>query len=209
MKRRHLQTVAVILLLLAFFGSNAHAHRVIIFAWIEGQTVHTVSKFPGGKKVTGSPVVVYDQTGNRLIEGKTDDSGSFSFKIPKKSALDIVLEAGTGHQAEWHIAEKEVAKALGEEMNPSPSKGPSEAPEKTIGTVNEQSGQTLQTKGVSAAEIQSIVETTLDRKMAPVMQMLVDMHDPGPSLTEILGGVGYIIGLFGIAFYFAARKKIK
>ena len=207
MKRCNLQTAAGILLLLVFFAGNAHAHRVIIFAWIDGQTVHTVSKFPGGKKVAGSPVIVYDKSGDRLLAGKTDDKGSFSFEIPKNSALDIVLEAGAGHQAEWHLTGQEISAALGKEVDSSPSTATKAVQQKAGRPANDQSGQSPQAKGVNAAAIQSIVEKTLDRKMAPMMQILVDMHDPGPSITEIMGGIGYIIGLFGIVFYFAARKK--
>jgi len=29
----------------------------------------------------------------------------------------------------------------------------------------------------------------------------------GPGITEIMGGIGYIIGLVGIALYFSNRKR--
>jgi nickel transport protein len=39
------------------------------------------------------------------------------------------------------------------------------------------------------------------------MQMLSDLSDPGPAIPDILGGIGYIIGLIGIGAYFKNRKK--
>ena len=34
---------------------------------------------------------------------KTNEKGEFSFKLPKKAELKIVLLAGTGHRGEWNL----------------------------------------------------------------------------------------------------------
>ncbi len=39
------------------------------------------------------------------------------------------------------------------------------------------------------------------------MNMLADSYGGGPGLTEIIGGIGYIFGLVGMAMYFTSRKK--
>ena len=62
--------------------STAIAHKVMIFAWVEGDTIYTESKFSGGKKVRKGDVMVYDLHGNRLLQGKTNEQGEFFFKIP-------------------------------------------------------------------------------------------------------------------------------
>jgi len=46
----------------------------------------------------------------------------------------------------------------------------------------------------------------LDAKLAPVKSMLAESLDPAPSMTEILGGIGWIFGLMGVAAYFKSRK---
>jgi len=89
-------------------GSTANAHRVTIFAWVEGETIYTKSKFSGGKKVVGGDILVYDAHENRLLTGKTDEKGEFSFKVPKKEALKVVLQAGAGHRGEWMIPADEI-----------------------------------------------------------------------------------------------------
>ena len=86
----------------------AWAHRVNIFAWVEGDTVYVETKFPGGKKVKAGHIVVLDVQGNDLLSGVTNDMGEFSFKIPKREDLKIVLLAGEGHRAEWTLLASEM-----------------------------------------------------------------------------------------------------
>ena len=55
--------------------------------------------------------------------------------------------------------------------------------------------------------IKTIIDESLDRKLTPVMNMLASSIDHGPKMTEIIGGIGYIFGLVGVALYFANRRK--
>jgi hypothetical protein len=87
---------------------SVHAHRVNLFAWIEGDTVYVESKFSGGRGVIAGKIIVSDSEGTELLSGTTDENGEFSFKVPKKTDLKIVLEAGTGHRTEWTIAADEI-----------------------------------------------------------------------------------------------------
>jgi len=192
----------------------ADAHRVVIFAWTEGDTVHTVSKFPGGRKVSNSPVTVHDKEGNRLLEGKTNDQGEFSFRIPKAVPLTIVLDAGAGHQGEWRLSGEEITAALGKTETsgtPAPPPDPGITAPETRDSAPADSPKEdsagMPTSIADPREIEAVVERVLDRKLQPIKAMLADMHDPGPSLTDIFGGIGYILGLFGIAAYVASRKN--
>jgi nickel transport protein len=38
------------------------------------------------------------------------------------------------------------------------------------------------------------------------MKLIRDTRKDGPSITEIIGGIGYIFGLFGLVMYFKSRK---
>ena len=88
-------------------ASPALAHRVIIFAYPEGDTIHTESKFIPDTPVRQGKIEVMDKkTDKVLLTGTTDDQGKFSFKIPaeaKAQKLDllIVVEAAMGHRGEW------------------------------------------------------------------------------------------------------------
>ena len=67
--------------------------------------------------------------------------------------------------------------------------------------------QTAVYAGPSRAEIEAIVEKALDKKMKPVLKMLAESNAKEPGIGDILGGIGYIIGLVGIGAYFHNRKK--
>ncbi|MGB6010744.1 MAG: hypothetical protein WBI57_05700, partial [Desulfobacterales bacterium] len=48
------------MLWLLFFPALVSAHNVTVFAWVDGGTIHTQSKFSGGKRVKNAPILVYD-----------------------------------------------------------------------------------------------------------------------------------------------------
>jgi len=195
MKKGHnIRFSFIILFLTAIILIGSHvpalAHKVMIFAWVEGDTVFTESKFSGGKKVLHAPVIIFDKDGKKLLEGKTDNKGEFSFKIPKLSDLRIVLNAAMGHKAEWTVPESELREAgaiVEKKSAPVPS-GPIAV-------------------GLSKEEVQKIVEDSLDKKLRPIVRMMTESKNTKPSLTEIIGGIGYIFGLMGIALYFKNRSK--
>lgn len=87
------------LVALLFAAAPAMAHKVNIFAYVENGTVHTESYFPDGKMVEQGVIEVLDGKGNKLLEGKTDKEGRFSFPLPaKKEDLTIVINASMGHR---------------------------------------------------------------------------------------------------------------
>jgi len=178
----------------------ASAHKAMIFAWMDGNTVYTESKFSGGRRVKGGEVTVYDLDGNQLLKGKTNNKGEFSFKVTKKTGMKIVLMAGMGHRGEWTVPLDEIqAVGAGETVTAVSKVTDVEKPEKQA--------RTAPVSGVSPDEIRMAVEKALDRKLKPVLKMLVESKEQGPSVTEILGGIGYILGLMGVAAYFNYRRK--
>ena len=89
-------------------GSNALAHKVNLLAYVEGDKIYTESTFPDGSKVEGGLIEVYDSQGKKLLEGKTDKDGLFSFKIPKKDNLTIVLTGSMGHKTTYSLKKEDL-----------------------------------------------------------------------------------------------------
>jgi nickel transport protein len=174
---------------------------VTIFALVEGDTVKTISKFSGGKRVKKGEVVVMDLQGHTLLKGMTNEEGEFSFKIPKREALKVVLKAGMGHRAEWTIPTEEVTGSPNEtkDMAPEQIQNPSEG--------RKDSSESYALKTVASDEIEAAVEKALDRRLQPIVTMLERIHEPKTSLKDILGGIGYIVGLVGIAAYIQSVRK--
>ncbi len=108
MKHNLLLWTGMIWLFCLFISIPCMAHRVNLFAWVEGDTVFTESFFSDGAKSIGSRIDVFDPEGEMLLTGKTDDEGRFSFKIPKKTDLTIVLNASIGHRVEYILSAGEM-----------------------------------------------------------------------------------------------------
>jgi len=200
---------------LMFFVRPGWAHKVTIFAWVEGDTVHTQSKFSGGKRAQNSTVVVYDKDGNLLLEGQTDENGEFSFKVPKKTDLKVALKASMGHLAEWTISADEITEAA-EGGIESSTAGPAvdvKAPVQEVSPTTDVKGsmepEAPKSVGLSREEIQELIDKSLDRKLAPILNMLAESVDSGPKMSEVIGGIGYIFGLVGVALYFSNRGRRK
>jgi nickel transport protein len=200
-KRGMLLLFAGVLLLLV---APCHAHRVNVFAWVEGDTVHTESSFAGGREVNSGSISVYDdQTGEKLLDGQTDDNGKFSFRLPRHTPLRIEMVAGMGHKNEWIIPLSEITAAGG-----SAAASPEEAPGAEKKAPLPQTVAESPAK-VDAVQIEKTVETVLDRKLSPVVRMLAESRQHRTTLQDVIGGIGYIIGLAGLGAYIHYRRKIK
>ena len=195
-----IRLLPLILTITGMWVSPAAAHRVTIFAWVDGDMVHTESKFSGGKKVIDGRVVATDLQGNRLVEGRTDENGAFSFKLPQRTPIRIELIAGMGHRGERVIRADGVAVETGETSA-------EDLPRATDPDTSREVPTSAPTLG--EAEIERIVEAVLDRKLEPVKRMIADNRSAGPSISDIIGGLGYILGLVGLAAYVNYRRKSK
>jgi len=176
--------------LLLMTASFVFAHKVNIFAYVEGDTVYTESYFSDGTKVKDGVVQVYDSQGTKLLEGKTDENGEFNFKPLKKDDLKIVLLASMGH--------KNTADELPDIMAAQKPQKP-EPKESGVKEVAE----------VDLDQIKRIIDTSLDEKLKPIMRQLTKAQQREVSFTEVIGGIGYIFGIMGIILYFLSKKGVK
>ena len=186
-------------LIIIMMDVSVFAHKVNVFAYIEGEKIYTESYFNDGKKCIDSKIEVFNNRGNILLEGLTDQEGMFSFETPSEDVIDgdlkIVLTASMGHRAEYSISADEIRGSAGliKEENEEP-----------VSIVSPE------TSLVDLKEIQSIIEDTLDEKLKPIMREMREIkksQEVKISPTEIIGGIGYIIGIFGIVAYFLSRKR--
>lgn len=191
----------IVFLMLFFFGTGlAWAHKINVFAWVEGDAVFIESKFSGGKRVKGGMITVSDLRGNQLLSGKTNNRGEFSFKIPKKTTLKIVLVAGMGHRGEWTIPVEEIEMVSVIEIRESVQQETAENEPKSI-------MRSIPAPKPCSDEIQLAVEKALDKKLKPIMKLLAESREQGPTFHDIFGGIGYIFGLVGLATYIHYRRK--
>jgi nickel transport protein len=175
-------------------ASMAYAHMVYIFAWAEGDTIYTESYFSGNKRVNGGLIRVLDLTGKELLQGKTNEMGEFSFKIPQKTDLRITLEGSMGHGAEYLFKAEEFSDRL-------------------ESTDREKADNTPVITSPPLADmevdkVRAMIEEVVDSRLDPILRRLAKLQEEsGPGLTEVIGGIGYIFGIMGLIMYLKARKK--
>ena len=199
---------SLLLVLFISFGfiTNTYAHKVQMFAYPEGDNVFIEGYFADGKRPKKSEVVVYDSGGEVLFSGVTDEEGKLSFKIPRKTDLRITLNAGMGHKAEYTLPASELNGS--NSPNPPISKVGDKMPAVDQGASSEK-GRVSQISQLDEAQIQAIVEKAVEKAVGeaikPLVRSFTEMTQKN-SMTTIIGGIGYIFGFMGIAFYFKSRK---
>ncbi len=202
------------LLVFVLLSTEAGAHRIRVFAYESGSTVYVEAAFSGGKPVVNAETLVQDEdTQEILLAGRTDGEGKFSFPVPEgavksRATLNIIVGAGEGHRSRWRLKAEEYlgasaagSTALTDGFRPSP---PSAARLKS-----ERDKRPSPQVAVNTADMQRMIEDALDAELAPIKRTLAENSRRGPTLQDILGGIGYILGLAGVGAYFHARGTRK
>ncbi|PQP35661.1 hypothetical protein C6A37_01480 [Desulfobacteraceae bacterium SEEP-SAG9] len=212
-KRTNFSVIFWIVVLIYMLPGDAHAHKVNIFAWVEGNMIYTESKFSGGRRTKQAPVEVYDENGKILLKGVTNDRGEFSFKIPKHTSLRIVLLAGMGHRTEWTIPVDEIQEVFEKASDDLSDQTLTDAiAEKENIWLQSEKSQLLDTakpnpsNTLNLAEFQIAFEKTLDKKLSPIIKMISEIKEEKISAQDMFSGIGYILGLIGLTLYFKCRR---
>ena len=210
MKRTAWISCGMLLLIILFFITSAHAHKVRVFAYNEGNTIITESVFSGGRAAQNSEIIVRDAVdGSVILTGRTDDKGLFRFTIPDKVQigkpdLKIIVNAGEGHRGEWLLTAEEY---LEEEIKSDPTGEMEQAAGKKSAEIVSMPEITTQVVTIDEQLLRRVVGEELDKKFTPIKRMLIESREQKPTLPNILGGIGYLLGLAGMAAYFKSRKN--
>jgi nickel transport protein len=193
----------LVILALGLFATSAWAHRMLVFAYAEGDTIQVESKFVPDTPVHQGRVQVLDsKTGQVLVRGQTDDQGRFSFQIPPKAKsehldLKIVVESTMGHRGEWLLkaASYLTGASMGKAVEPAPAAAAApKAPDTRAVPLDQQA-------------LEAALQKTLERQLAPIKEKLTELSVHRTSLTDIIGGLGYIMGIFGLWAYLQSKKR--
>lgn len=172
----------------------AAAHKVIAGVFPSGEAIEGELGFSNGDMAADTEVVVTGPDGTELGRTRTDADGFFTYVPTVPVAHSFHANLGAGHVAEVTMPAEDVARILGAAPPPAPAPAaPGEAPSPT--------GSAL-----GAAERQAIAEAVRD-EVRPLRREIAAYREHN-DLQSILGGIGYIVGLFGLGFYLAARRKL-
>jgi nickel transport protein len=177
------------LLLLLLWNTGAEAHLLKLFAYVEGQEIHGSAYFAGGAAATGAPVTVTGADGQTLATLPTDPQGAFRYHADSAGDYRLRVDTGDGHQAEWLIRAAEFGQAVPETAIAAT---PPSAPQSPAGSVAD-------------ARLAALIEQALARQIGPLREAL-QRSDERARLSDILGGIGFIFGLAGIALWWRGRQ---
>ncbi|GAB6111310.1 cobalamin biosynthesis protein CbiL [Desulfomicrobium salsuginis] len=186
----------------------ALAHRVNVFAYVEGGDVVVECSYSKSKRVNRGAIEVLSlQSGETLLTGETDEDGRFRFPVPEAakrtaSGLRIVLRAGEGHQNEWVVDAAEFMPSGSKSAEGAGAAQPAVDPQRPAPGNAEGPG------ALSRGDVEEIVNAALDAKLAPIRRAVLERTEEGPDMREIIGGIGWIFGIVGLAAYFKSRSRV-
>lgn len=221
---RMFRLVCLSLCLLFASATFASAHRVNIFAYVDGGEIQVECGFNRSQKVRQGTVEVFDAaTGGKLLQGTTDGNGVFRFPVTEALRdaghdLTVRIIAGEGHQNEWTVAADELKAATVSGVSGTsaaltsgtPASAPASAPageavSDAAPVVPAGTPAPAVSGGATPEEVERIVNAALDAKLSPIKHLLAEQVEAGPNLRDVIGGIGWIFGLIGVAAYFRRR----
>ncbi|MBS3764851.1 MAG: hypothetical protein KGZ25_16240 [Planctomycetes bacterium] len=202
---REFKTRCQITLLIPLFAAvlcsiprPALAHKMNVFASPEGKKIKGFVYFPGGGRATGVEVVLKAADGKTLDRTKSDDNGEFEFTMRRRMSYRVICESPDGHRAEFEVA----AESLPDDLTETDGVKGSIEEERPA---DEQWSPEEKTKGLEEETLERIVERAVQRQVRPLGEEL-DRTRAKIRLQDILGGIGYILGILGITSYLLSRS---
>ena len=215
----------------------AAAHKVIADIYPAGAVLEGEISFSNGEFAANKTVIVTDPEGRALGETMTDEEGVFTFRPTGAGPHVFRADLGMGHVALVEVSAEEIARILaaGAAMAGAPQgtgavsgavsgpvsgalPGPAAAtPAAAVGAAGGAAGGAapvaalaaapLSEAGFSPAQLAEIGRVMRD-EMRPLRREIAAYREK-TGITAILGGLGWIAGLCGVGFYFAARKRLE
>lgn len=184
----------IVLTLGALLAGPAAAHRLALFAAATGAEISGKAYFAGGSPARGIEVRVAGPDGATLATVTTDDGGNFAYTATKRVDHVLTADSGDGHVAEFTIGADELPHSL---------PGGPESPTKPTA-----SAAPAQTAPATAPpkDLDERIEKAVARQLHPLRQQLAAFEDQ-IRLRDVIGGIGYIVGVAGLLAWVAARRK--
>jgi nickel transport protein len=186
-------SLGCLLLFIALFllPLSGQAHKLSIFAWPEGKEIHGEVKFSGGRQAKNVQITVQNAANSTVLSDTVcDEKGEFRVALPdqvRKGKYDLLLVAngGEGHRGEWLLEAKEYLSAISSD---------------TLSTASASAG-------INEQQLRRIVAEEISNGLSPLRKTLAENQEHEPSLHDLLGGIGWILGLVGITAWAQSRKK--
>lgn len=218
--------IQLLVLLCLLVSGTASAHLLKVFAWMEGNQIVGNAYFAGGIAAGGANILVFNNAKQQLITASPNADGSFRVTVPYSAGYDIEANTGDGHVAHWQIPASEVTETPAADANQQPAGGAAPvnasapaassttnatsnnaaatpAPQFNILANNTANDATL---NVDADKLAELIQTAVAKEVGP-LRMELQQADARAKLSDIIGGLGFIFGIAGIALWWRSRQS--
>ena len=172
-------------------AAPAFAHRLNVVALVQGEKVTGEAYFVDGSPAQNAVVTALDPAGKELARTTTDAQGRFSFPLRVRCDHRVVVDAGDGHGKTVTVPAKEMPGTLPAwDGEPASSGQEAASPASAQGPVEASSGQLA----------------AIQEQLAGLRKELA-RHESKVRFHDVLAGLGFILGLMGLAFYFLGVRR--
>ncbi|MCK4274896.1 MAG: hypothetical protein KAX78_00160 [Phycisphaerae bacterium] len=193
--------------------NTAYAHKLGLFATAEGANIRGYAYFSGGARPRNVTIEICGPAGQKLAQVKTNEKGEFVFAAKHKCDHVLIVRTADGHQGRFIVKADELPDNL--PVLPDTAEAPMTYPggRQIAGaerkrTIIELPSGTDRHERATATEIRNAVAEAVSKQIRPLREQL-DKAQAQVRLHDILGGIGYIVGIAGIAFYLLAVRKLR
>jgi nickel transport protein len=184
----------------------ARAHKMYIFARFQAETIRGNVYFRGNTPAGGVTVEAFDPAGQKVGQTQTDEQGEFTLPIRPNGELRLIATTADGHAAEPFT----LAVGEGAEEFPLVVPGPGEPQPGPSGSETPQSPQHRPAATPERKALEATIEAAVSRQVSPLRKQIAqfkrEMQDQ-ITFRDYVGGIGYILGLTGLAFYFLGVRR--
>ena len=164
-------------------ASSANAHQMDLFAQVHGSEIHGEAHFHGGVAAKNVTVTALDPAGEKIGETKTDEQGKFTLQAKFRCDHRLLVKTADGHGTQCTIAAGQL-----------PSSLPSRA------------GAADHAADHQHASHEHDQSESIRADLAALRKQLHG-YEQKTRLRDVLGGIGYILGIAGIAFYLLGVRR--
>lgn len=187
-------------------SSVACAHRLNVFAFSQAHELCVETSFQGGKAARGADVRVLTDEGSVFLTAKTGQDGKVCMALPdgfEPAPLTVIVNAGEGHQNRWKLSKEDFSIS-----------GESKTAVSTVKVAlanKEISPKAVSPKIYSQEELDSALraakEQTETQVIAPLRRQLAAAQQPKITWRDIVGGLGWCLGLGGLFAWISTRRR--
>jgi len=198
----------VLAALLVLAGARpALAHKLSLFVVAEGKIIRGRAYLQGGGDAAGATVVLLDPQGRKLDQTTTDAQGRFQFEARRRCDYRVIVDSHDGHRAEETVRAASLPAELASLDQAAEPASPGHAD-------STQASSSPAVPAGSPADPLLVGEVRqLIFRVGNLAQQVEQLHESlvrqqaTTRWRDVAGGIGYIVGLSGLAFYFLGVRR--